>query len=65
LNEAPFAFGVVILAAGASTRMGTCKLLLPWGRRRSSPIFSINGVVPELHKLLLSLIRQTSPYERL
>ena len=30
LNEAPFAFGVVILAAGASTRMGTCKLLLPW-----------------------------------
>jgi molybdenum cofactor cytidylyltransferase len=31
LNEIPFAFGVVILAAGASTRMGTCKLLLPWG----------------------------------
>ena len=31
LNEAPFAFGVVILAAGASTRMGRCKLLLPWG----------------------------------
>ena len=30
LNEAPFAFGVVILAAGTSTRMGTCKLLLPW-----------------------------------
>jgi molybdenum cofactor cytidylyltransferase len=30
LNEIPFAFGVVILAAGASTRMGTCKLLLPW-----------------------------------
>ena len=33
LNEAPFAFGVVILAAGASTRMGTCKLLLPWGEK--------------------------------
>ena len=31
LKEAPFAFGVVILAAGASTRMGRCKLLLPWG----------------------------------
>jgi len=31
LKETPFAFGVVILAAGASTRMGTCKLLLPWG----------------------------------
>ena len=31
LNEAPVAFGVVILAAGASTRMGRCKLLLPWG----------------------------------
>ena len=30
LNEAPVAFGVVILAAGASARMGTCKLLLPW-----------------------------------
>ena len=30
LNETRFAFGVVILAAGASTRMGTCKLLLPW-----------------------------------
>jgi molybdenum cofactor cytidylyltransferase len=30
VNEIPFAFGVVILAAGASTRMGTCKLLLPW-----------------------------------
>src|SRR5439155_8711804 len=24
---------VVILAAGASTRMGTCKLLLPWGEK--------------------------------
>jgi molybdenum cofactor cytidylyltransferase len=33
LNEIPFAFGVVILAAGASTRMGTCKLLLPWGKK--------------------------------
>ncbi len=33
LNEAPFAFGVVILAAGASTRMGACKLLLPWGEK--------------------------------
>jgi len=31
LNEASVAFGVVILAAGASTRMGRCKLLLPWG----------------------------------
>jgi molybdenum cofactor cytidylyltransferase len=31
LKEAPFAFGVLILAAGASTRMGRCKLLLPWG----------------------------------
>jgi molybdenum cofactor cytidylyltransferase len=33
LNETRFAFGVVILAAGASTRMGTCKLLLPWGEK--------------------------------
>jgi len=33
LKETPFAFGVVILAAGASTRMGTCKLLLPWGEK--------------------------------
>ncbi len=33
LNEIPFAFGVVILAAGASTRMGRCKLLLPWGEK--------------------------------
>jgi molybdenum cofactor cytidylyltransferase len=33
LNEAPVAFGVVILAAGASTRMGACKLLLPWGEK--------------------------------
>jgi len=33
LNEAPVAFGVVILAAGASTRMGACKLLLPWGEQ--------------------------------
>jgi molybdenum cofactor cytidylyltransferase len=32
VNEAPVAFGVVILAAGASTRMGRCKLLLPWGQ---------------------------------
>jgi CTP:molybdopterin cytidylyltransferase MocA len=31
LNEAPVIFGVVILAAGASTRMRSCKLLLPWG----------------------------------
>lgn len=31
MNEAPVAFGVVILAAGSSTRMGRCKLLLPWG----------------------------------
>lgn len=31
LNEAPVVFGVVILAAGASTRMGSCKLLLAWG----------------------------------
>jgi len=33
LNKTPVAFGVVILAAGASTRMGTCKLLLPWGEK--------------------------------
>ena len=33
LNETPVAFGVVILAAGASTRMGICKLLLPWGEK--------------------------------
>jgi molybdenum cofactor cytidylyltransferase len=33
LNETPVAFGVVILAAGASTRMGRCKLLLPWGEK--------------------------------
>lgn len=33
LNEVPVVFGVVILAAGASTRMGTCKLLLPWGEK--------------------------------
>ena len=33
LNETRFAVGVVILAAGASTRMGTCKLLLPWGEK--------------------------------
>jgi molybdenum cofactor cytidylyltransferase len=33
LNEAPVAFGVVILAAGASSRMTTCKLLLPWGEK--------------------------------
>jgi len=33
LNEAPAAFGVVILAAGASSRMGTCKHLLPWGEK--------------------------------
>jgi molybdenum cofactor cytidylyltransferase len=26
-------FGVVLLAAGASRRMGTCKLLLPWGKK--------------------------------
>ena len=33
LNEASVAFGIVILAAGASTRMGGCKLLLPWGEK--------------------------------
>jgi molybdenum cofactor cytidylyltransferase len=33
LNETPVAFGVVILAAGASTRMGKCKLLLTWGEK--------------------------------
>ena len=33
LNELPVAFGVVILAAGASLRMGACKLLLPWGEK--------------------------------
>ncbi len=33
LNEIPFAFGVVILAAGASPRLGRCKLLLPWGEK--------------------------------
>lgn len=33
MKEAPVAFGVVIPAAGASTRMGRCKLLLPWGER--------------------------------
>jgi molybdenum cofactor cytidylyltransferase len=33
LKKAPFAFGVLILAAGASTRMGRCKLLLPWGEK--------------------------------
>jgi molybdenum cofactor cytidylyltransferase len=33
LNEGRVAFGVVILAAGASARMGSCKLLLPWGEK--------------------------------
>ncbi|MFZ0916996.1 MAG: nucleotidyltransferase family protein [Candidatus Udaeobacter sp.] len=33
MNKTHPAFGVVILAAGASTRMGRCKLLLPWGER--------------------------------
>jgi molybdenum cofactor cytidylyltransferase len=33
VNEAPVSFGVVILAAGASTRMGRCKPLLPWGEK--------------------------------
>ena len=33
LNETRVAFGVVILAAGASSRMGACKLLLPWGEK--------------------------------
>lgn len=33
MNEVPAAFGVVILAAGTSTRMGACKLLLPWGEK--------------------------------
>src|SRR6185436_16010651 len=28
---APISFGVIILAAGASSRMGQPKLLLPWG----------------------------------
>ncbi|MEO6846550.1 MAG: nucleotidyltransferase family protein [Chthoniobacterales bacterium] len=31
MSEINIAFGVVILGAGASRRMGTCKLLLPWG----------------------------------
>ena len=31
MNDTNFSFGVVILAAGASTRMGRPKLLLPWG----------------------------------
>ncbi|MFL6500275.1 MAG: NTP transferase domain-containing protein [Candidatus Udaeobacter sp.] len=31
MKKTPIVFGVVILAAGASTRMGRCKLLLPWG----------------------------------
>lgn len=31
LKESAVVFGAVILAAGASTRMGRCKLLLPWG----------------------------------
>jgi CTP:molybdopterin cytidylyltransferase MocA len=65
LNEAPFAFGVVILAAGASTRMGTCKLLLPWGEKTILTHLLDQWRSAELHKLLLSLIRQTSPYERL
>jgi len=30
-DSAPFAFAVVILAAGASSRMGRPKMLLPWG----------------------------------
>jgi molybdenum cofactor cytidylyltransferase len=30
--KVPFALGVVILAAGRSTRMGRPKLLLPWGK---------------------------------
>lgn len=29
----PFEFAVVVLAAGASTRMGSPKMLLPWGER--------------------------------
>ena len=33
MSEPPVAFGVVILAAGASSRMGRCKFLLPWGEK--------------------------------
>ncbi|MEO6055177.1 MAG: nucleotidyltransferase family protein [Chthoniobacterales bacterium] len=31
MSEQTSAFGVVLLAAGASKRMGACKSLLPWG----------------------------------
>lgn len=32
ISSPPFSFAVVILGAGASSRMGQPKLLLPWGR---------------------------------
>jgi molybdenum cofactor cytidylyltransferase len=66
LKEAPFAFGVVILAAGASTRMGRCKLLLPWGERtilthlldqwRSTGAAQIAPVIDPSNQLLLKAL---------
>jgi molybdenum cofactor cytidylyltransferase len=66
LNETPATFGVVILAAGASNRMGTCKLLLPWGERtilthlldqwRSAGAMQIAPVIDPSNQLLRSAL---------
>ncbi len=68
LNEAPVAFGVVILAAGASSRMGRCKLLLPWGEKtilthlldqlRSAGATQIAPVIDPSNQLLRNALEQ-------
>jgi molybdenum cofactor cytidylyltransferase len=66
VNEAPVVFGVVILAAGASTRMGSCKLLLPWGDKtilthlleqwRSAGVAQIAPVIDPSNQVLLKAL---------
>ena len=60
-------FAVVLLAAGASRRMGTCKLLLPWGKRtvlthlleqwRTLRVAQIAPVIDASNELLKSALR--------
>lgn len=56
MNRAPLPFGVVILGAGASSRMGRPKLLLPW--RGTTVIGHIIGQWRDLGALQIAIVQR-------
>lgn len=61
MADAPYPFGVVILGAGASSRMGRPKLLLPWGG--TTVIGHIIGQWRDLGALQIAIVQRENNTE--